>query len=718
METAAQLEPRDYLRALIKRWVLMVLFTLTVTLAGGVYSLTVPTQYSATARVLMRPQVPGISVVVKGERRGIGGSQLSLSTYAKLLTSSENAKRVAQQLAARTSGQRIIADPAEVVEALRARTEPPDVIAVQADAPTPEQAMAFANEAADSFVVVVGDFQRAYETAARQFVENQLERTTEEVTKVTAQLEKLREAYSVSTAMGPVGAEGASQYVNLLQRYTDELKQVQSEVSAASANLQRARQQLASSKPYRVDKHPIENPLRESLSKQLLSYQAALADMLARYTPDHPAVLDLKDRVKELEAQIAQLPLTVETTSAAVDKGHAELVDEVKDLQRNLVQLQAKEGSLQATVGELMTEAKSAARLDQRTEELGARLSLLRDMQKQLAADLQVHQMNEAIKAEGAVVLDRAVSAQSKTPRLSKALIFSFVLGLAASCALAIFFELIDDTIHDPDDIRRYTDMTYLGMVPRLEQTESPLVVVASPKSPYAEAYRGIRSQINFRLWEKPGKVLLITSALAGEGKTMTVGNLGAAYAQAGQSVLLLDTDMRRPALHHLFDLDNSRGLTNVVVGEAKLTDVICETAVTGLRVVPSGPLPPNPARLLESERAREAIEQAREMADIVLLDSPPCLVITDAAVLSGHSDHVVMVVQAGQLNARELERARQMLEAGRSPILGIVLNRVPLSRGGYYYYYYYYYYGYGQELQSVVAQGQEEQGDNGQDQL
>jgi capsular exopolysaccharide synthesis family protein len=323
----------------------------------------------------------------------------------------------------------------------------------------------------------------------------------------------------------------------------------------------------------------------------------------------------------------------------------------------------------------------------------------LRGLQKQLAGDLQVHKMNEAMKSEGAMVLDRAVSVRCKTPRLSKALIFSFVLGLTISSVLAIFFELLDDTIHDPDDLQRRTDLVYLGMVPRIEQAENPLVVVASPKSPYAEAYRGIRSQVNFRLWDKPGKVLLVTSALASEGKTTTAANLAAAYAQAGQSALLIDTDLRRPNSHRLFGVDNSRGFTNVVVGEAKLSEVVVETEVPGLHIIPSGPLPPNPATLLETDRAREAIEQARDMADIIILDSPPCLITTDATVIAGYADHVIMVIQAGQVNARELQRARQMLEAGRAPILGVVLNRVSLSRGGYYYYYYYYYYGYGHQL-------------------
>lgn len=706
MAATVQLEPRDYVRALAKRWVFITLFTLTVTLAGGVYSLTVPTKYVAVARVLMRPQTPSVALVVGGREKPLA-PQLSLETYAKLLTSSENAKKVAQRLAARTSGQRIIADPAEIVNALRARTEPPDVIAVEAEASSPEQAMAFANEAADSFVIVVGDFHRAAETAARQFVEEQLARTSEDIDQISRQLEALREQFNVTTAAMPApGEETTLQYVSLLQRYTDSLKRLDGQLSAARAELKHAEAELAKTDPYLVEDKPIPNPLRESLNKQLVSYQAALAEMLGRYTEDHPAVQDLKDKIAALEKQIQSLPAVVQETSSRPNPKYSELMANVDQARQRVVQLEAERASLQRTVAELTGQAKEAARLLQRTEELTARLSLLRDMKRQLVVDLQVHKMNEAIKSEVAAVLDRAVTARARTPRLSKALLFSFMLGLAASCALAIFFELLDDSIHDPDDLRRHTDLAYLGMVPRMEPLDDPLVVVAAPKSPYAEAYRSIRSQINFRLWEKPGKILLVTSALAGEGKTLTVANLAAAYAQAGQSVMVVDTDLRRPAVHQLFHAENTVGLTNVVVGEAKLSDVIIDTGIPGLRLVASGPLPPNPAELLESEGTREIIQRAGEMADIVLLDSPPCLVISDAAVLGAYVDQVILVVQAGQVNARELGRTREILEAGRAPILGAILNRVPLTRGGYYYYYYYYYYyGYGQQAEPKRAE-------------
>jgi succinoglycan biosynthesis transport protein ExoP len=699
-----QMEPRDYLRALAKRWVFIALFTLAVTLAGGVYCLTMPAKFAATARVLVRGQESPVAVLVGGERRGLGTAQYSLATYAKLMVSSENARRVAERLAHRTSGEPIVADPSEIVQALSATEEPPDVIRVEAEASRPELAIAFANEAAESFVGLVGELQRAQETAARQFVEEQLARTSDEITRVARQLQQLRRQMNVSPVVAPAGEGEQGQYVNLLQRATDELAAADARRAALRAALGQVEAELRTYKPFTVQQRPAPNPLREQLQQQLLSYQAALAEMQTRYTADHPAVVDLQERIAELQKQIQALPATVSRTEVVTPAGYGALQERAQQLRQQLAEVEGQRSALQATVASLTRQAERAAQLEQQTDELQARLRLLRDVQQQLVADLQVHKMNEAVQAQGATVLDRAVAARSKTPRLSKALMFAFVLALAASCVLAIFFELIDDTIHDPDDLRRHTTLPYLGTVPRIQKTELPLVLVNAPKSPYAEAYRSLRSQINFRLWERPGKVLLVTSTLAGEGKTLTLCNLAVAYAQAGQTVLVFDADLRRPAAHLFFEVDNSRGFTNAIVGEAQLAEVMVETTVPGVRLVPSGPLPPNPAELLESERARQLLQQARELADVVFLDSPPCLLMTDAALLASQADHVILVVWAGHVRARELQQAREALEASRASLLGVVLNRVPITRGGYYYYYYYYY-GYGPELAEAAAE-------------
>lgn len=685
----------DYVRALAKRWAFVALFTLAVTLAGGIYSLTSPQRYVASARVLLRAENPGVTVVF-GQAQT---TSLSLDTYAKLMTSSETAKRVAQRLAARTSGQRIVVDPAEVVRSVRAIAEPPDVIRVEAESPSPEQAIAIANEAADSFVSLVGDFQRAQETAARQFIEEQVRLNGDEIAQVTRQLQKLREASTLSPEQlsAPLKADGAD-YANLLQRYTDQLTSIDAQMAAARRQLAEVRAQLANHRPFRVEKTQRENPLRAELDKQLLTYRAALADLTSRYTNDHPAVADMKARIAELEKLIATVPPLVESSVSEEDPAYDALSKRELELREQLAELQGQRSVVAAAVARLRQQARAGASVQQQAEDLQARLQMLREVQGRLVRELQAHKMNEAVKAEVAAVLDRAVVAISRTPQLSKTLLFSMLLGFAVSALLAVLLELIDDTIRDPDDLRRHTDLAYLGMVPRMDQLDDPLVVAAAPKGPYAEAYRTVRSQMNFRLWEKPGRAIIVTSCLASEGKTLTLANIAVAYAQAGQRVLMVDADLRRPALHKLMDLPNDRGLTNAVVGEASVEEIIRETRVPGLCLVTSGPLPPSPAQVLESEAAKTVIGKLADSADIVFFDTPPCLVISDAAILAPLVDHVVLVLQSGQTSGRELRQAKEIFEAARASILGVILNRVPLTRGGYYYYYYYYYYGTGAE--------------------
>jgi capsular exopolysaccharide synthesis family protein len=274
---------------------------------------------------------------------------------------------------------------------------------------------------------------------------------------------------------------------------------------------------------------------------------------------------------------------------------------------------------------------------------------------------------------------------------MGRMLAFSFVLGLAFGVFLAMVLEALDDTFHAPDDITAYTDVSFLGIVPLLEESGQGLITVTSPKSPPAEAYRTLRSNIHFAQLDSPARTFMVTSAGAGEGKTLTTANLACVFAQSGQEVLLVDADLRRPSLHRLFGLPSDQGLTNVLVGEAALSDVAQQTAIPGLRVVTTGPLPPNPAELIESQQMTAMIERSREIADIVLFDSPPAIILTDAVILSSKVERTILVAEAGQVSRDAFNEMCRIIRNARGQILGVVLNKLRLGASDYYYYYYYY---------------------------
>lgn len=219
---------------------------------------------------------------------------------------------------------------------------------------------------------------------------------------------------------------------------------------------------------------------------------------------------------------------------------------------------------------------------------------------------------------------------------------------------------------------------------------ERKLIAHTEPKSPVAEAYRTLRTNIHFLGLEDSLKTILVTSPGPGEGKSTTTANLAVILAQAGKQVLLLDCDLRKPVVHKIFELSNQVGMTNVLVDRLPLEKGVQETEIQGLRVVTSGPVPPNPSELLDSPRMGELLEEVHTLADIVLIDSPPVLVVTDAAILGAMVSGVILVVNQGTARIDATKQAKKTLENTSAKILGVVLNGVEVPTGDYHYYYYY----------------------------
>ena len=211
-------------------------------------------------------------------------------------------------------------------------------------------------------------------------------------------------------------------------------------------------------------------------------------------------------------------------------------------------------------------------------------------------------------------------------------------------------------------------------------------------RSPFAEAFRTLRTNINFAGLDNPYKTLVVTSAGPNEGKSTTSSNLGIVMAQANNKVLLVGADLRRPTLHRLFGVDDTVGITNVLVNDLNPAEVAVESNVPGLYILPSGPIPPNPAELIGSQRMQKMIERARETFDYVLIDSPPVLIVTDTLLLSAMVDGVILVIKSGVARVDATREAKGKLENVGAKIVGAVLNKVNMSSHDYYYYSYYYY--------------------------
>ena len=216
-----------------------------------------------------------------------------------------------------------------------------------------------------------------------------------------------------------------------------------------------------------------------------------------------------------------------------------------------------------------------------------------------------------------------------------------------------------------------------------MNEKQNELIAVAEPRSPISEAYRTLRTNLDFASLDQDLKTIVVTSASGGEGKSTTLANLGVVSAQTGRKVVLVDADLRRPSLHTVFGLDNETGLTTMMMDDSSLASPpVQETGVEGLRVLTSGPLPPNPADLMGSRRMEEVIGALAEGADQVFFDSPPVVAVTDAAVLATKVDGVLLVISAGKTRREQARIAVQRLEQISARLVGTVLTNVQMGAG------------------------------------
>jgi non-specific protein-tyrosine kinase len=275
------------------------------------------------------------------------------------------------------------------------------------------------------------------------------------------------------------------------------------------------------------------------------------------------------------------------------------------------------------------------------------------------------------------------------------------LLALAALIvcgAGVIAYDYVDDTARTPEEVEKIVGAPILGTVPRFSTRRAggQLITARAGRTPLAEAYRVIRTNLQFINIDHPPRSIVITSPSPMEGKSTTVSNLANVFAEAGRRVTLVDADLRRPTLHRIFGIERQEGLTNALVGSWHLNGHWGQpTEQPNLTLIASGAIPPRPADLLGSERMRQVVQRLADRDELVLLDAPPVMAVTDAAIISTITDGVVLVVDPAKSKRRDLRRTREAIEAVGGKILGVVINRLDRRGSGYFYYYYVHNYGY-----------------------
>lgn len=391
------------------------------------------------------------------------------------------------------------------------------------------------------------------------------------------------------------------------------------------------------------------------------------------------------DRARAIADEIAQQLIQQTPTEAQEARGHQEFVrSQLRGLEENI---RATEDEIEAERVKL-SNAKSARAIEQYQGNIAALQQKLSDYQTLYASLLQTVQGANFISVvEPATLPSRPVS-----PRVMETLLLAAAIGLVLALGGAFCVEYLDDTIKTAEDVMRAVGLPTIATIVRTNGKGggARLAPLHQPLSPVVEAYRVLRTNIHVCSVDKPIRTLIVTSANPLEGKTTTASNLAVVMAQAGMEVILVDADLRRSSIHRIFQLPNRAGLTNVLLQDRpSLGGWLQTTEVQPLRVLTSGPLPPNPSEMLGSKKMRQLIDELVEGADLALFDTPPVLSVTDAMVLAIEADGVLMVVDAGHTRRTAARHAVEQLKQVGANILGVVLNGVPPGQvAGHYTYY------------------------------
>lgn len=393
---------------------------------------------------------------------------------------------------------------------------------------------------------------------------------------------------------------------------------------------------------------------------------------------------------------------TVESPDPQIAKRAADLYTQTYVKRRRTQQVD----SLLASANEVQKKLNQIQlQIDALPLNAGAQRAALTGQYDTFKQQLDQIQVNAAVQSGGAQVVAQAqVPTSPVKPQPIRDVALAGMLGLLLGVGLAFLAEYLDDKINTTDDVGRYGHgLPVLAEVPAVsgwrDRKTTRVVSIQEPNSSAAEAYRSLRTSLQIIGLRRPAQTILVTSPVAAEGKTTTAVNLAVTMARAGRRVVLVDLDLRRPRLDQFFGLDRELGFTSVLVGDAPLSEALAPIWVADgvpyVQVLTSGPIPPNPSELMGTARVSELLASMQSFADLVIIDSPPLIPVTDALVLSGRVDGVLLVVGAGQTRRRHLGRAAELLQQTEAPILGAVLNATTAQHRGYGYGYGYGHGGY-----------------------
>ncbi len=684
----------DYFHILIKRRWLILLVFFAIVAYTALKTFTETPIYRATVQILIERQIPYYIDKPGGSPQYEYYGEEFYQTHYKLLESRALAKKVAEKLNLKNhpSFAPIFRDlPPNADDAMKQRAEEDligaiaggvqvnpvrqsSLVNVSFSNPDPKFAATVVNTLAQSYIEQSLELRFAASQEAAAWLKGKLIEGRKKLEESEANLNQYKREHNI------VALDDKESITS------QKLEQLNKDLIAAQTHRMEAETRFKEVSQGNSISQVLNNPLILVLKGQEAKLIAEYSELSRKYGEDHPRMIRLTNELAATRGKIG-----------------AEMGQIAQAIKNEYHMAKAQEENLKAALESQKTDTQDLGDRNIQSRVLLRDVETNRAMYENMLKSLKTTTASENTPATNIrIVYPATVPTAPVSPRKSRNLMFAAVMGLVLGGGLALFMESLDTTLKTPEEVEGCLEIPNLALIPHMEFTsgnpaneEFPeLIVHHGMQGLASESYRGLRTAILFSAPGQAPRILLVTSALPLEGKSLTSANLATAMAKAEPNVLLVDSDLRRPSLHKIFHLPAEPGLSNFLVGE--LDDLpIVETIVPNLFVVPAGKIPPHPSELLGSERMREFLDLAKSRFGRIIMDSPPLMSVTDAAILSTQAEGVLLVVKAESVPRKAAMDAKDQLLEVNATLLGVVFNNIPTQRNGYFYNSYYRYHSY-----------------------
>jgi len=561
--------------------------------------------------------------------------------------------------------------------------------------PDPRLSQQLANAHAETFIATTLETRFALTKEAREFLEKKLAELGGKIQRGEEALQRFRQTHGIVSLEGNENLV-VERLVDLNKRLTD--------ARARRIELESLYRMVANRNTRNLSE-VIENTTIQQLKTTLLNLEAEYARLGAAFTPAHPRLVELSEQIREARRRMER-----------------EIDNVVRKIESDYGAAQAREEALQAEA-----ERQQKAALD--LKEIGAQYAVLqadvdsnRSLYESVLKRLNETTVSNEVPVSNITLVERAEKPDvPSSPQTQRNLLLAAACGLFLGVGLALFREYMDASVSTPEEVWQSIAVPTLGVVPHLKSlgrrtygngtlqagrsaallprhstTAVPafvqqLLVSHHPFSAVSESYNTICSALLYAQGENPPRVVMFTSAHPGDGKTITTLNVAIALVQCGHSAVVVDADLRKGKCHTLLRLENQRGLSSILTEKFTVEEGLQRTAIPGLSLLPRGESRPHPMALFSAPKMAEVMEALRQRFDFVLVDSPPAIVVSDAAALAQYCDGVVLVLRAQTTSVETAQRLVARMQAVHAPILGVVLNGVDIRDPDYADYHYYY---------------------------